>query len=266
MDQSPLNDNLPTFNITMLGGSGVGKTIFMACMYVSMSARGDLSIEATPDLDTRLRGIYKQIQAGTLPGGTVGIETEYDFFLLIDLQRVAKISWIDYRGGAIESLSDNDDDASVLHERIADSDAILVMLDLSSEDLKAYPVGGTLASEHLKIGRIRNLVNHQNTKQRIKSVVFVRTKSDLVVRDDGTTDLNKACDELVAQLKDNLHFRDVAISAAIAVSSCKVLTAVVGNEEQKIVEPSDPLNTEWVLFITLKDLLAQLANLSHLKS
>jgi len=54
-------NELPNFTVTMLGGAGVGKTIFMACMYVALSARNDLSIEAEPNLDLELRNIYNKI-------------------------------------------------------------------------------------------------------------------------------------------------------------------------------------------------------------
>jgi hypothetical protein len=254
------NNQLPDFIITMLGGSGVGKTVFMACMYVALSAKNDLSIEAEPDLDRNLREIYRNILNGELPSGTVGVESAYDFYLLVNNRRVAKINWVDYRGGAIEDDS-SEDDADYLHERIRNSDAVLIMLDLSSEILKSYEVGGVLANYHLRVGRIKNLIITQNINRRIKSVIFVRTKSDLVTDANGKPDLKTACDELVAQLKDNISFRDIPVSAAIATSSCKV----IHDENGKKVEPSEPINTEWVLFIALKDLLSDIKNVCESK-
>ncbi len=248
------NINLPQFTITMLGVSGVGKTIFMACMYVALTARNDLSIEAEPDLDRKLRQAYRKILDGDLPEGTVDIESFYDFHLLVDNKRIAKINWIDYRGGALDD-DVTEKDAAYLHQRISQSDAVLMMLDLSSEKIKDMDVGGAMAQDYLRISRMKILINTRNESNRIKSVVFVRTKSDMVSNNDGSPNLELALKELVAQLNTTTRFINVPICAAIPVSSCKV---VQNDKNEKIILPRDPLNTEWVLFIALRDLIENL--------
>jgi GTPase SAR1 family protein len=245
---------LPTFNITMLGKSGAGKTVYMSAMYARLvDGVRDIAIRAIdPSIDLELRDIVKScLLDGTWPAGNIGEQKVYNFELLVHGTPVAAVNWIDYRGGDILDLES--EATRAIRARIRESHAVMWMIDMTT--IKGKSFTNMAARLQTDIGRYAALC-HENTTPDPKAWIFVRTKSDTVRDSTGKVDLALAAKQLKMHLGDTA--RNVVYTGAysrgiiIPVSSSGPVRTV---ENQQIPEGDDPLNVHWPFLIALASLL-----------
>jgi len=180
----------------------------------------------------------------------------YEFELILQGESIARIDWVDYRGGAVYDKEDQPE-GKALNERLKESHSIIWMIDMSR--VRQRTLDGTIAKLQTGILRLHNLcLNAAAGTNHLRSVIFVRTKSDLVQNDQGQPEWSRACAELVTHLGPTLDFHNVPFCAALPVSSVGRV-----NEEKKVVG-DEPYNVEWPLILSLAFMLeADLERLRH---
>lgn len=240
------NMPLPKFKVTMLGASGAGKTVFMSSMYTRMRENNyDIAIRAVSnDVDLELGGYMENIfEYNNWPPGTDVNEKTYEFELLLRGQPIARIDWVDYRGGALTEAEDSPG-GKVLIERLRDSHSVIWMIDMSR--LQKDSLASMKARLATKVGRMANLCRNATAERcHLRSILFVRTKSDEVKNGGGVPDWDLAGEELLLHLGSARRFDNIPFSAAIPVSSVGRLDA------SKNVHGDDPQNVEWPLILSL---------------
>lgn len=255
---------LPIFKVTMLGDSGVGKTVFMSSMYAKLrEGQKGIAIRAISDdidleLDQNMRALYAQKK---WPPGTDVNEKKYDFELLLRSYPVAQIDWVDYRGGALLESS-TEEGGNTLIKRLQESHSIIWMIDMSQ--LVGSAVNSTPARLMTGVRRMAQLCRQAiRGKNNLRSILFVRTKADEVLDDNGKPDMGKACGQLIEHLGPD-NFSDIPCSAAIPISS----VGRVSGDKKPVGD--NPLNVEWPLILSLAFLLEtelrnldQFANVAH---
>jgi hypothetical protein len=238
---------LPVFKITMLGGSGVGKTVFMSSMYARLrDAQHNIAIRAISndvdlELDQNMRALYGQ---NKWPLGTEFDEKKYEFELLLRENPIALIDWVDYRGALLTAAGE--EGGSSLIKRLQDSHCVIWMIDMT--DVKGA-FNSMQARVMTNVGRMAHLSRQAiRGTHNLRSILFVRTKSDQVLGEGGKPNMDKACAQLIEHLGPD-NFGDIPASAAIPVSS---VGRIVG---EKRLLGDDPLNVEWPLILALAFLL-----------
>ncbi len=240
---------LPIFKVTMLGDSGVGKTVFMSSMYAKLRhGQHGIAIRAiSNDVDLELeQNIAEVYTLKNWPPGTDVNEKRYEFELLLRGKAVARIDWVDYRGGAL-SESETKEGGSTLIKRLRESHSIIWMIDMSR--LSSGTASSFSARLTTKVGRMAQLCRQAATgKNDLRSILFVRTKSDEVLDASGKPDWGEACDQLLRHLGSD-NFGDIPCAAAIPVSSVGRL----GGDKAPVGD--DPYNVEWPLLLSLAFML-----------
>ena len=122
-------------NICLLGLSGSGKTCYLytACHVLSRGVSiKDHVISATSksrQQQLRLNKGIEQMANNVWPEGSVSTLT-YPFDLKIDGKIIGQFTIYDYRGGALDGMSDDDqDDANELFDTFEDSSCIVFLID-----------------------------------------------------------------------------------------------------------------------------------------
>ena len=136
-------DGVPTFNVTMLGGSGSGKTVFMHALFqllretdieghnihgVGANVQEQLKRDSEIESFTWTRIMRSNRGKLTLPSGTADTQ-EWSFCLTHRHKAICRFNWIDYRGGLTENLQDDDPDTVSLRELIARSDGLIMFVN-----------------------------------------------------------------------------------------------------------------------------------------
>lgn len=241
--------DLPVFKVTMLGQSGSGKTVFMSSMYAKLrEGENDIAIRAIKndvdlELDRTMASIY---EFSTWPPGNEGKPKNYDFVLLLRGKPIAQIDWVDYRGGVVKE-SDSKDEGAEFIKRLQESHSIIWMVDMSRLGNKPF---NTMAARLLTgVPRMAQLCRQALAgKHDLRSILFVRTKSDEVRGDSGEPDFDAACRQLLLHLGPE-NFKDIPSAAAVPVSSVGRISA------EKVVMGEDPTNVEWPLILALAFIL-----------
>jgi hypothetical protein len=236
---------LPVFKVTMLGDSGSGKTVFMSSMYSKMRL-GDngiairaISHDVNLDLGQNIENLYGHHR---WPTTNEGKEINYEFELSLQGHPIAVIDWVDYRGGAIWERQETPEGQALI-KSLQNSHSIIWMVDMSK--LGEMPPDSFQARTLTKIGHMANLCRSAAGGKRLRSILFVRTKSDEVQGTDGRPDWGRACDDLVRHLGPVINFDRIPFAALIPVSS-------VGRvKEEKKLAGDDPYNVEWPLILSL---------------
>jgi len=143
-----VDDGVPTYTVTMLGGSGSGKTVYMHALFQflkhgnvaghnimahAQNVQEQLARDAEIEKFTWTH-IMRQNQGKLiLPEGTSETQ-EWSFSLTHREKRICNFNWIDYRGGLseIESLQSEDQEAVFLRELIARSDGLILFINSTS--------------------------------------------------------------------------------------------------------------------------------------
>lgn len=122
------------------------------------------------------------------------------------------------------------------------------MVDLSR--LAGKPIHTMAARLITRVQRMAQLTRQATASQNcLRSVLFVRTKSDEVRGGDGEPDWDMACDQLLDHIGRN-NYGDIGCTAAIPVSSSGRVEAA-----DKQVLGDDPTNVEWPLILALAFML-----------
>jgi hypothetical protein len=245
---------LPVFKVTMLGDSGVGKTVFMSSMYAKLrDGENGISIRALSNEVDRELDIYvtSLFTYSTWPPGSEGKIKTYDFELLLRGRPIARIDWVDYRGGVLTDSGQDQsrkEEVASLVKRLQESHSILWMVDLSR--LAGKPIHTMAARLITRVQRMAQLTRQAAAGENcLRSVLFVRTKSDEVLSGDAEPDWDLACDQLLDHIGRN-NYGDIGCAAAIPVSSSGRVNAA-----DKQVMGDDPTNVEWPLILALAFML-----------
>lgn len=125
-------------NITMLGTTGSGKTAYMAGIneaFVNKSTN-DISLRPSMELREALASIAELRNLGFIREGKLGFPTPttetvvFPFNLHYREQRICKFDWIDYKGGFIDTLfQDDPSKAEIVFAHMLDSDALMIFID-----------------------------------------------------------------------------------------------------------------------------------------
>lgn len=242
---------LPTFKITMLGGSGAGKTVYMASMYTMLSAGlPGIALRAVDgNVDLELTGYMDKIFGESkFPPGTDIDQKQYLFELLVNGGPVLNVDWIDYRGRVLQEGSDVPA-AKELLDRLRESHAILWMIDMSR-----LPAGQALDNIHSRlITKVQRMValcrQAMVDNQQPKAWIFVRTKSDLVYGSDGRPDVARAAQELEMHLGT---LTDIAKRESGPYSKAAIIPiSSVGRIENNRCIGDNPTLVEWPLLVSL---------------
>lgn len=254
------DDNpLPVFNVTMLGSTGCGKTVFMAAMYAQFrDGIHGLSIRASNDVDLELGRIFERIyEYNKWPAGT-GVNDSlfsYDFELIVDGTPIARIDWVDYRGGALQEEDGSANrDGEALRRRLRESDSIIWMIDMG--ELKGREPNTVVGRTKTSVARMKTLCENALSESDLpRTWIFVRTKSDAVQDLNGNPDWSRACDELIQHLTPILAMTHHPGSRAAAMPVSAVgrvrRVEVAGEEPRFNVEGDDPTYVQWPLICSL---------------
>lgn len=131
----------PNISITMLGGSGAGKTVYLASLFDSLAIAGSNNtdcffIKAEPDAQHTLTAIAARLieQSSEWPRGTRTLnQWQFQCFIEKNHSRylACNFSYIDYAGGAISDVLDRGDvrQREELHKIISESDVLFGLID-----------------------------------------------------------------------------------------------------------------------------------------
>jgi len=124
----------------MLGPSGSGKTVFLSSLYKRLSTQSELGFFLqvdTAEKRKRLNNIYTQVAVDEKwPAGTRYSEvSEWTFTCRVQnpsdlsIYDACSFTYIDYAGGRITEVADEEDGSSEFNDRFEAADALLGLLD-----------------------------------------------------------------------------------------------------------------------------------------
>ncbi|MFI6324044.1 hypothetical protein ACIBG8_41420 [Nonomuraea sp. NPDC050556] len=236
-------EGIPQIQVTMLGGTGSGKTTYLIGMYAHLSAGLQRFFLHADDHDTDLDlsdAWSAMIEDGLLPAPTNEGELRvYPFTFRYGMDPLLTLDWIDYRGGAIRDRSGKGDTDAVL-ARLVESDSVYVTLDGA---LLADHLGGQgNASIRLRdvVGRYSRMISDIADKRREQqlippSIVILVTKGDLLrplLAGDGLARRR----QLTAWIRDELftqYFREDWDTAV-----CIATIGAIGRPSDSRVDPN----------------------------
>ncbi|GAA2853042.1 hypothetical protein Acy02nite_51030 [Actinoplanes cyaneus] len=183
-------DAIPAIQVTMLGGTGSGKTTYLVGMYAHLSAGlGNFFLHAdNRDVDLDLASAWDaMIEDGLLPQPTTeegGLQV-FDFTFRYGVDPLLRLNWVDYRGGVIRDRDSSKQDVSQLVARLGETDSVYITLDgaLLADVLEKKPAAETKLQS--AIGRyartLGEIADQRDTQNLIPpSVVLLITKGDLL--------------------------------------------------------------------------------------
>lgn len=164
-------------NILMIGNKDSGKTTYMCSAYGLLS-KGDSGCKLKSADNNRewLRTVFNDIKRGNYPNAT-NRRNMYDFELFYNKKKLFDINWIDYYGGVISEVSDEE-----FERDLNDVDGIMLFLDAVS-----------LYNNNEKALRLRRLLaiimNTFRNSDKIIPVEIILTKYDLLSENVNFTSL-----------------------------------------------------------------------------
>lgn len=180
--------DIPTVDITMLGPSRSGKTVFLHAMYATLAAGVDgyYLLTVDPDIGLDLMDAWEDMTQGVkTPEPSDDRPITYEFHFKEGFDRLARIVLQDFRGGALRARQ-HENDARPLRDRLAVSQSIYIVLD--GEDLATW-LGrpeGTPPDRILELQRIHEHLQRAVDDRRahddtaLPSFVILITKMDLL--------------------------------------------------------------------------------------
>ena len=193
------SDGVPKFNVTMLGGSGSGKTVYMHALFQLLrygnleghNIRGDgenhqeqLKRDAEIADFTWTKAMRQSRGKLIFPEGTADTQ-EWTFCLTYKEEVICRFNWIDYRGGMVADLSSDDPDVVSLRDLLAESDGLLLFIDSPS---LFYYEGDIDRKEESGIQDLDEVIGSfalQSKGARKKAVSIVLSKMDSDLLDDN---------------------------------------------------------------------------------
>ncbi len=255
--------DLPVFKVTMLGGSASGKTVFMASMYAKLrDGSQGISIRAVEDkVDLELGDIMENLyKFNRWPPNSEFDQKQYDFELMLGGRSIARIDWVDYRGGALLE-GDEGDGGSLLSQRLQDSNAILWMVDMST--LADGRLDGLKQRIETKVARMAHLCRALKNHDVPRAWVFVRTKADMVRDPNGSPNWEKACADLIRHLGEAVQIASSGVNSRVAALPVSAAGRVALDSGNKLIDDT-PFFVEWPLILALAFLVdVELTNLQR---
>jgi hypothetical protein len=196
----------PVVTVTMLGTPASGKTSFMIGMYGAMStgveryavyAHSDTDPEKAFKDKVNLINHWERLLSDGVyppPNDARGLKY-YEFVVNRGFQRMVRIDWLDYRGGAVyDALMP--EDTRLLIDRLVDSDSVYVALDgaLLGKWIAELLQGGSdnaAIKQELGLNMVANhLLPAVHKRQEVKglrppSLVLLVTKEDQLAAASG---------------------------------------------------------------------------------
>ena len=239
--------------VTILGKSGSGKTVFLSSLY-SQLAEGVLGFTAAAlDHSTdRILGAYLErfYLEKEAPEGTKDNSILYAFSLLFEGQPVVDLDCFDYRGGAIEDDASTDA-GKVLSDRIANSDILIWLVDLSTAVDRHGGLHNRRARMATRLRRIQSISSQAvqlSPRSRVWS--FVRSKVDLNFEDVSSKEsLETATKELYDHVKDVIPIATCNNGPSTLISNAPIGKATVTDD--CVIPGDEAVNVEWPLLLPL---------------
>jgi hypothetical protein len=239
---------------TMLGMSGSGKSTYLLGMYATLSKGIRNFFVHTPDLDldTDLTDAWELLgDTGELPPPNSEDQyLRYEFEFTRGFMPLARLDWLDYRGGALRSKADDHADTRFLLARLLESDTVYLTLD--GGKFRAWLDGGTGIVRDLR--RMTVLVQRAVAQRReqglpVPSLVLLITKCDLVA-DPGEIA------PILLEVAKNGRLRDlvpVAFQEGVTAMLCPVQLGAFGSAGAERVDPAtiDPFGLHRPLLFSL---------------
>ena len=185
------SEDLHELQISMLGGTGVGKSTLLSVMYEQFDATvGQANLQLTPDPETNARldrslTELKKLFDGPLHQSKQGIrgtrfESEFFFGLgKIGQKPSLKLRFVDYPGQYIESQP------NVVHEFVRNSAAVLVAIDSPALMEKKGRWNDEINKPRTMLGVFRNTFQDLSTA---RLVILAPIKCERYLKKQKTTD------------------------------------------------------------------------------
>ncbi|WYL98163.1 MAG: hypothetical protein HEQ19_00090 [Gloeotrichia echinulata CP02] len=127
--------NIPSIKIAMLGGSGAGKTIYLATLFESLrelQSQHKFFIDTENKTANKLHNIYLQLSSGNVTGTRTS--DKYQFTLCVNNEnkyRICTFEYMDYRGDDISAWQENinDKENEKIEEFVNNSNFVFGLLD-----------------------------------------------------------------------------------------------------------------------------------------
>ena len=226
---------LPRLCITILGGSGSGKTTYLHAAYAALSAGldGYFLSATTRQVHERLgKGWTALVRKGIFPPPT---ETPSPTSMVFwdRSTPVVALEWLDYRGGAMMDRTTVSDTQTLL-DRLPDSDSIYLTLD------GALLAEGVAARDFLRTrrqaGARRMLSLFQNSaamRERPPTLVILVTKADLIAA--YFREPHAAQEGLIDAVRETLP---IAFTDGVTALICPVSLGDLGTAQAERVDPA----------------------------
>ena len=240
--------------VTMLGKSGCGKTVFLSSLYHQL-AEGSFGFTAAASNDRTDRelggAIAKFYLDSEAPEGTQENSRTYAFSLMFEGEVVAEIDCFDFRGGAISDDAEASESGKILQQRIANSDIVMWLVDLS--EAKSLPDGLFSRRARLltNLRRLQSICSQaMKSAPRLRVWSFVRTKADIDYSELSQDDLTAATKEL------HQHLGDVVAIATFSKESHANLVSIapIGRAtvvDGRVIPGGEAVNIEWPLLTSI---------------
>lgn len=211
--------DVKNFKIITLGPSGAGKTVFLGSLFKQLSTQGKegFFLEVADARKIReLNTIYAEVVTGEKwPSGTRNV-TEWTFTCCVknaelDKYKVCEFTYIDYAGGLLTDVQEDQDIFLDFQQAVPEADAVLAIID----GLKLYKfmVDEGLSNRdvliwlHKELPSIMQLVHRC---QRDTPVHFIISKWDLLEGRYGIEEVRDRLLEKVPQFQDVVASRKTA--------------------------------------------------------
>ena len=211
---------MKNYKIITLGTSGAGKTVFLASLFKRLSTQGEMGFFIqVPDSQKakELNKVYTEIVTREAwPAGTRNV-SEWTFTcsvknLELDNYQVCQFTYIDYAGGLLTDMDEEDEDSSFnFHEEVPNADAILAIID----GLKVYKFmeDQSLSNRDVLIWLNRDLPHIMQLVDKCGKetpVHFIITKWDLLIGKYSLSDVLSRLLEKAPEFKDVVRSREKA--------------------------------------------------------
>ncbi len=210
---------MKNYNIITLGASGAGKTVFLASLFKQLSiqsSEGFFLEEQNSQQRQELNQIYAQIIGkDAWPRGTLRTVTKWTFTcsvktLDLDKYPVCQFTYIDYGGGLITDILDDEDEDNFFdfQKEVPNADAVLAIID--GLKLLKFMQDKDLRTQDVNIWLLRDLPNIMQLVDKCKKdtpVHFLISKWDLLDSRYNLSEVKERLLEKVPEFNDVVHSR-----------------------------------------------------------
>ena len=260
---------MENYNIITLGPSGAGKTVFLASLYkhYSIPKQGGIYLDVQDDNQRRtLNQIYSQVAHETSwPRGTTGEVTKWNFTCcvnrLLNKYKVCKFTYLDYAGGLLTELSQNEDPSQGLSQKVREADAVIVLIDgqqlfkfiQADYDLSDPGIGKWLLND------LPNTIQLAQLSKKEAPVHFVITKWDLLQEHYDLLEIQKCLRDKCEEFKRLVDLRvkagcPVRLIPISSIGKEFVTMQLDGSMKKNLAEVPKPFQLEIPISYVLIDM------------